>query len=81
MEPINKNVFISIWLATMMIDGSAQVINAPNKKEKITMMKNFGCLDKEFPMYWPTLVSPWNVPVWNTAKPTINKNAPKNKPK
>ena len=58
-------------LETIKIDGSAQVISKPKLKVNKTTIKRFFCLDKEEPIYSPTLVKDEEAPIWNRANPTI----------
>ena len=56
--------------------GSAQVIKEPKAKANKMTMNSLFCLDKELPIYSPTLVKPVEAPIWNKAKPPIKTNIP-----
>ena len=63
---------------TIMILGSAHVINKPKANENKTTIKTFFCLERDVPMYSPTLVNDEEAPIWNNAKPAINTTMPIN---
>lgn len=52
--------------------GSAQVIKAPNVNANTITIQIFFCLDKDEPMYSPTLTKLDEAPIWKIDKPTIN---------
>ena len=74
--PINNNEGTLTCLETIKMLGSAHVINVPKTSENKTMMNKLDCLDKELPIYSPTLLKLEDVPIWNNAKPTINTTIP-----
>lgn len=61
---------------TIKILGSAHVINSPKASENKTTIKMFFCLDKEAPIYSPTLLKEEDAPIWNKASPVIRINIP-----
>ena len=56
---------------TIMILGSAHVISKPKVNEKRMTIKRFFCLERDAPMYSPTLASEDEAPIWNKARPVI----------
>lgn len=79
--PIKTTAFIGpgiivTCLETIMMLGSAHVINKPSANENKITMKMFFCFDKDVPMYSPTLLKEDDAPIWNKAKPTIRTTMP-----
>ena len=61
---------------TIKILGSAQVMSVPNTNENKMTMNKLDCLDKELPIYSPTLLKLDEAPIWNNDKPIISTTMP-----
>ena len=59
MEPINMIGSNPACFDIIRMLGSAHVINDPNRKANTITIMRFFCLDKEAPIYSPTLISPF----------------------
>ena len=75
--PISKTGLIDgTCLETIMMLGSATVIKAPNAKENNITINKLFCLDKDEPMYSPTLVKLMEAPTEKRERPEIRINMP-----
>ena len=61
---------------TIMILGSAHVINSPKANENNITINMFFCFESDEPIYSPTLLSDDEAPIWNNARPTIKATMP-----
>ena len=69
--PIKINAGTLTCFETIKMLGSAHVIKVPKTKENKITMNKLDCLDKELPIYSPTLLKLDEATIWNNAKPTI----------